>query len=58
LAETLETNLVLIMRTEDYYRCAKNSGSLKSNRNFLQRILTIKPFASNRSVGTTSFSER
>jgi len=33
--ETLETNLVLIMRTEDYYRCAKNNGSPKSYRNFL-----------------------
>jgi len=35
LAETFETNLVLIMRTEDNYRCAQNNGSSKSNRNFL-----------------------
>jgi len=38
LAETLETSLVLIMRTEDYYRCAKNNGSSKSNKNFLTII--------------------
>jgi len=33
------------MRTEDYYRCAKNNGSLKGNRKFLYQILTIKLFA-------------
>ena len=38
LAETLEINLVLIMRTEDYYRCAINNGSLKSNSKFLTNI--------------------
>jgi len=35
MAETLETNLVLIMRTEDYYKCAKTNGSLKGSRNFI-----------------------
>jgi len=30
LAKKFETNLVLIMN--DYFRCAKNTGSLNSNR--------------------------
>jgi len=29
----------------DYFRCAKNNGSLKSNR----KLLTVKPFAKQQS---------
>jgi len=39
LAKTFEMNLVLIMN--DYFRCAKINGSLKSNR----KLLTVKLFA-------------
>jgi len=39
LAKTFEIYLVLIMN--DYFRCAKNYGSLKSNR----KLLTVKTFA-------------
>ena len=39
MAKTYAINLVLIMI--DCFRCAKNNGSLKSNRKFL----TVKPFA-------------
>jgi len=38
LAKTFEINLVLIMN--DYFRCAKNNGSLKSNR----KLLTVQLF--------------
>jgi len=37
-----EINLVSIMN--DYFRCAKNNGSFKSNR----KLLTVKPFAKQR----------
>jgi len=39
LAKMFEIYLVLIMN--DYFKCAKNNGSLKSNR----KLLTVKPFA-------------
>ena len=39
LAKTFKINLVLIMN--DYFRCAKNNGSLMSNR----KLLTVKLFA-------------
>jgi len=39
LAKMFETILVLFMN--DYFRCAKSNGSLKSNR----KLLTVKPFA-------------
>jgi len=34
-----EINLDITMN--DYFRCAKNNGSVKSNR----KLLTVKPFA-------------
>jgi len=30
----------------DYFRCAKNNGSLKSNR----KLLTVKPFANRSNI--------
>jgi len=39
LAKTFEINSVLIMN--DYFRCAKNNGTISSNR----KLLTVKLFA-------------
>jgi len=39
LAKTFEIDLVL--NINDYFRCAKNNGSLNSNR----KLLTVKLFA-------------
>jgi len=48
-------NLVLIMN--DYFRCVKNNGSLKSKRKFLYQILPVRlsHLQSNRSLRMASF---
>jgi len=33
--------IYLVLNMSDYFRCAKNNGSLKSNR----KLITVNPFA-------------
>jgi len=53
LTETLETNLVLIMRTEDYYRCAKITIPQKVSETFFNDYYwQLSHLQSNRMLGT------